>query len=187
MGSTGDIRDLHNSKFDRKKKMSKPGKIIGFGCASIVGVIVIALMIIGSIAPDTAVYPGRQIPKRFMTTIRSLNLLKKDEQIRYFYSDALLDIKAGFCFVTDKNLVLYSSNWEEPEVIIPLSQIASLDVVYDDSFWEDTTVFVTTYSGIEISFPVSSEKGLDKKFVEAIQEKLNVEPDAPADADKPRR
>jgi hypothetical protein len=167
--------------------MSKPLKIIGLGCAAIVGVIVIALFVVGSIGPDTSVYPGRQIPKRFLTTIRSLNLLKDDEQIRYFYSDAMLDIKAGLYFVTDKNLVLYSSSWDEPKTIIPFDQIESLDVQYDDSFLEDTYVFVTTSSGMEVSFPLSSERGLDKKFVKAIQEKLNVEPGGAANESQPIR
>jgi len=30
---------------------------------------------------------------------------------------------------------------------------------------------------MEVSFPVSSEKGLDKKFIGAIQEKLHIDPD----------
>ena len=155
--------------------MKKALKVIGIGVGSIFAIIIIALIASGLIGPDTAVYTGHQIPKRFMTTIRSLNLLEEDEQIRYFYSDALYDTKTGFYFVTDRNLILYSISWEEPETVIPFDQIESLDVQYDDSFWEDSYVFVTTSSGMEISFPVSSDKGLDKKFVKAIQEKMNVE------------
>ena len=96
----------------------------------------------------------------------------------------MFDIKDGMYFVTDKNLVLYSNSWEEPKAMIPFDQIASLDVKYDDSFFEDTSVFVITQSGMKISFPVSCEKGRDRKFVGAIQEKLSVEQDAPAYADK---
>ena len=162
-------------------------KKIGISFVIVIGVLLVILVVLGSIGPDTAVYTGRQMPKKYMETIRSLNLLNQDEQIRFFYSDALSDIKSGFYFVTDKNLVLYSSDWEEPETIISFDQIASLEAHYDDSFFEDSTVFVTTYSGLEISFPVSSERELDKKFVGAIQEKLNVEPNAPTDTDKPRR
>jgi hypothetical protein len=169
---------------DRKGKMKKKVKIIILGCASLLGAIVIAMVIVSSIGPDIAVYTGHQMPKRFMETIRSLNLLEEYEQIRFFYSDAMIDIKNGLYFVTDKNLVLYSRGWEEPETIIPFDQIASLDVRYDDSLVEDTIVFVTTRSGMLIYFPVSSVRGLDKKFVEAIREKLNVVPNPPADADK---
>ena len=104
--------------------MGKPIKFIGLACAAVVSASVIALFVVGSIAPDTAVYMGRQVPERFMTTIRSLGLLKEGEQIRYFYSDALFDINAGLYFVTDRNLVLYSSEWEDPEIIVPFDSIA---------------------------------------------------------------
>ncbi len=149
-------------------------KIFGIVCASVIGLAVIALFVMGSIGPDTAVYTGRQVPKRFMKTIRSLDLLSEGEQIKYFYSDALVDIKTGLCFVTDRNLVLYSTNWEEPQTIIPIDQIKSLDAEYNDSLWDDSMVNVTTYSGMEVFFPVSSEKGLDRKFVQAIRKNLNV-------------
>ena len=162
--------------------VSKALKIAGLGLVLLVGGLIMALTAIAYIGPDTSVYPGRQVPKRFVATIRALNLLQEDEQIRYFYSDALLDIRTGFYFVTDKNLVLYSNEWAEPAMIIPLDQIASLDAVYDDSFFEDSSVFVTTVSGMEVSFPVSSEKGLDKKFVGAVQQKLKIGPTGAAPA-----
>jgi hypothetical protein len=164
--------------------MNKTLKYTGLGCVSIIGLIFIAFVTILFSGPDTAVYPGRQIPKKYMKTIRSLNLLQEDEQIRYFYSDALFDIKTGLYFVTDRNLIAYSSSWEEPETIIPFDQIVSLVVQYDDSFWDDSYVMVTTLSEMEISFPVSSENGLDKKFVEAIQEKINVRQETSTDAEK---
>ena len=161
-------------------------KIFGISIGSIAVVGLIGLVILGSLVPETYVYLGRQIPKKYLSEIRSLGLLAEDEKIKYFYTDAFLDIKEGMYFVTDKNLVLYSSSWEVPETMIPFDQIASIEVQYDDSFFEDTSVFVTTHSGMEVSFPVSSEKERDRKFVGAIQEELNVEQDTPVDADKPR-
>lgn len=151
--------------------MKKAFKIIGLTILVLIG----SLIVIGSIGPDTSVYPGQQIPKKFLGTIRSLNLLQEDEKIRYFYSDAFVDIKKGFYFITDQNLVLYSSEWETPEIIISLSTITDVDPLYDESFFEDTTVHISTASGESFSFPVSSEKGLDRKFVEAIK-RNNVEP-----------
>jgi hypothetical protein len=150
-------------------------KVFGIIAISLVAVIVVALVVIGTFGPDTAVYPGRQLPKRFLSTIESLNLIAKDEKIRYFYSDGLIDIKTGMYFVTDRTLVLYSSEWAEPKIIIPLTNITSMEVEYDDSFFGDSMVFVTTRSGEEFTFPVSSEKGLDKKFIQAIQEKASLD------------
>ncbi len=137
-------------------------------CITIFVVLAIVVAIIGENVPETSVYTGRQIPGKFMEEIRSLNLIEKDEQIIYFYTDAMFDITSGLYFVTERNLVLYSNAWEAPEIIIPLDQIDSVDVEYDDSFWNDTNVYVTTYAGMEVSFPVSSENGLDRKFVEVL-------------------
>ena len=166
----------------RMKKLSRRGKIAGLGCAAIVCASVVALAVVGAVMPDTAVCTGPQIPKRFVTTIRSLDLLEEGEAIRYFYSDAVFDIEAGLYFVTDQKLVLYSSGWEEPEIIIPLNEITSLHAVYDDSFLGDSMIYVTTHAGMEVSFPLSSYKGGDRRFVEAIKQKADIEQDAPTDA-----
>lgn len=56
-----------------------------------------------------------------------------------------------------------------PEIMIPLSTITDVDPLYDESFFEDTTGHILTASGESFSFRISSEKGLDRKFVEAIQ------------------
>jgi len=161
--------------FDDRENKMKGLKIFGISLGIIAAIGLIGLVILGSLVPETYVYLRRQIPKKYVSEIRSLGLLAEDEEIKYFYTDTMIDVKDGMYFVTDKNLVLYSSSWEEPKAMIPFDQIASLDVQYDDSFFEDTSVFVTTHSGMEISFPVSSEKGRDRKFVVAIQEKLSVE------------
>lgn len=79
--------------------------------------------------------------------------------------------------VTDRNLVVYSKEWETPAEVTPLKDIVALDVDYDESFFEDSMVVVETIEGMEVTFPLSSEKGLDKKFVEAIRAKMpKVEP-----------
>ncbi|MEM7481905.1 MAG: hypothetical protein AAF481_12090 [Acidobacteriota bacterium] len=142
----------------------------GLGCAGLIGMVVVGFFVLASLGPDTSIYTGRQVPKRFVSTIDSLGLLEDDERIRYFYSDALFDIKDGFYFVTDSKLVVYSDAWAEPETIIPFEEIESLEAEYNDSFLTDSMVFVTTLTDLEVSFPVSSEGGLDKKFVQLIQE-----------------
>jgi len=169
------IRPQFISTLGQRESKMKTLKIFGISLGSIAVVGLIGLVILGSLVPETYVYLGRQIPKKYLSEIRSLGLLAEDEKIKYFYTDAFLDIKEGMYFVTDQNLVLYSSAWEVPETMIPLEQIASIEVQYDDSFFEDTSVFVTTQSGMEVSFPVSSEKGRDRKFIGVIQEELNVE------------
>ena len=126
-------------------------------------------MILGSMTPETSVYLGRQIPRKFMKEIRSLELITADEAIKYFYSDAIVDIKEGMYFVTDKNLVVYCKSWEDPGAVIALGDIARIETNYDDSFFNDSQVHVETKDGLEISFPVSSEQGRDRLFVEYLR------------------
>src|SRR5687768_14969858 len=79
----------------------------GWGRALIVvGVIVLVacggfltfLGYLGSVGPDTKVYTGNEVPKRFVNTARELKLLEQGESIKFFYSDGLTDIRDGFYF-----------------------------------------------------------------------------------------
>ncbi|MEM7049529.1 MAG: hypothetical protein AAF604_07720 [Acidobacteriota bacterium] len=153
--------------------------IIGvIAIAAILGALVIGGgLILVSSGPDTYIYAGGQTPARFVKTVRSLGLLSEGESIRYFYSDALFDIKDGFYLVTDRHLILYSDTWAEPETVIPFDTIESVDVVYNESFFVDTWVQVLTEDGLDVSFPLSSERGLDKRFVALLEAGLE-DPDA---------
>ena len=133
----------------------------------------LALYIIGSIAPVTSVYLGRQVPKKYVEEIKGLKLLRHGEKIVYFYSDGFIDIKDGMYFVTDQNVVAYNNLWEEPETIIPFETIDSISVDYDDSFLEDSYIFIRTLDGLEVTFPVSSERNRDKIFYKFIRKRLS--------------
>ena len=147
-------------------------KILGVILGWLVVIIIMGLMTIGFIAPETSVYLGHAVPRKYIKEIRTLELLEKEEKIIYFYTDALFDIKEGFYFVTDEHLVLYSQEWEEPKTIIDYKSITDIEVEYDDSFLDDSYVMVETTSGMSVSFPLSSEKGGDKKFVQHIKAKM---------------
>lgn len=156
-----------------RKEIAPIKKKILFGCgtSSLIFLALIASLIaIVSIGPDTSVYPGHQIPKKYLSTIRSLNLYQENEDIRYFYSDAFIDIKKGLYFVTDQHLVLYSSVWETPKIIIPLDSITTIETIYDEASWDDTMVHISTSSGEDFSFPVSRVGGFDEMFVDAIKQ-----------------
>jgi len=157
---------------DAKSGVPRWVKATGVLIGTSVGTVLIILMVVGSQGPDTSIYPGHMVPKKYVETVRALGLLEDDETIRYFYSDALRDISDGLYFVTDRHVVLYSSAWAEPATIILFEDIASLEIAYDDSFWTDSFVSLSTYTGIEVVFPISSESGLDRKFYEAISENV---------------
>ena len=154
-------------------------KYFGIGIGAVVLIAFTGLLVIGSRGPDTSIYFGRQIPHRFLKEIRSLELIGAEEEIKYFYSDALTDIKEGMYFVTNKNLVLYSSEWEEPKTILIYSDIFNVEPDYNDSFFEDSMILIDTLD-YTISLPLSSEYGRDRKFVEFILEKMQ-EGESPAE------
>ena len=162
---------LLNISADKMKAL----RIIGISIGGVFAIGIMGLVILGSIAPETYVYLGHQVPKKYLKEVRALDLLSEDEKIKYFYTDGLVDIKDGMYFVTDRNLVLYCNYWEEPETIIDFNEITNLEVEYDDSFLNDSMIYVETKSGLEVSFPVSSERGRDKKFVEHIRQKSGIE------------
>ena len=140
--------------------------------AIIVGIIVFAFLLIGSIAgnigPDTSVYLGRQIPKKFVNEIKSIGLLEEGEEIAYFYSDAFLDIKSGLYFLTEERVVLFSDAWEIPEIVIYYDDIKDAYFERNESFWEDSYIVIITKNGLEVEFPVSSERHRDGDFFQYI-------------------
>lgn len=134
---------------------------------------IIIFFLIGCDGPETYIYLGHQVPKKYIEEVKNLGLLQNDEKIKYFYSDAITDIKEGIYFVTDQKLVLYNNEWQEPKTIIMFDEIISLDVEYNDSFYEDSYIMVET-DELELDFPVSSEKKRDKDFYNYILQKSNL-------------
>lgn len=148
-------------------------KITGIGCSSLVVLLLAVVIFIGSVAPETSVYVGNELPRKFEKAVRGQNLLAEDERIQYFYSDALFDVTASMYLLTDRKLVLQSKAWQESSVVLSFSDIAELDIYRDTSFFADSTIFVTTQTGEEYAFPLSSEKDLDERFYEMLKAKVN--------------
>lgn len=133
-------------------------------------------MYVGMVGPDTKVLPGRQLPARFLAQIRELNVLEPDEQIQFFYSDALINIEEGFYLVTDRKLVVYSRAFDEPAILVPFSDIEEIEGDFSDSWFVDSAVTVTLTDGTYVSFPASAEAGGDRMMYEALKKKLDQAP-----------
>lgn len=122
-------------------------------------------------APDTAIIHGPQVPQRFMTTIRETGVLEADEEVLFFYSDAFMDITRGFYLLTDRKVVLYSTDWAEPAILLAFDEIAELDVEYNKSFFEDSMIYLELTDGSFVSLPASSDYDRDELFFEALEQK----------------
>lgn len=154
----------------------KPFKILGFSVGGIFGFALFILFILAGLGPETYVVTGPQLSMRHQMEVESLRLIPPGEKIKYFYSDAFLDIKDGMYFVTDHFLVVYCQEWVEPKITINIADITHVEAQYEEAFLEDSYVIVETRSGMEIGFPVSNEKGRDHKFVEHIESGMQQMP-----------
>jgi hypothetical protein len=163
--------------------------IIAVVAVCIAALIVGGVLYIGIVGPETFVVSGRQMTKDHSRIIRELDLLEDSERIQYFYSDVLTDIRKGMYFVTDRKLVLYNANWEEPKLIAPFAVVTDAQLERNESFFEDSYITIRLDNGEVWMFPVSSERGNDKAFYDYLISRINesVEQGVPADADKPFR
>ncbi len=75
--------------------MPKFFKLAGIGCGALFALGIITVMVIGSVAPSTAIYVGRDVPAKYVTTLQDLGVLEQDETVRYLYSDGLFGIEEG--------------------------------------------------------------------------------------------
>jgi hypothetical protein len=138
-------------------------------CAGILG----ALMYMGTVGPETSVYAGNQVPKRYVETMKSVGALEQGETILYFYSDAMTDIRNGFYFVSDRKVAVYSQDaGGEPLTVVRFDEIADLDISRTDTFFEDSVITIELEDGRPVSFPVSGEADGDQRFFEAIQDRM---------------
>ena len=130
-------------------------------------------MYIGAVGPETSVYTGNQIPKRYLDTMTQVGALEPGENILYFYSDAITDIRDGFYFVSDRKVAIYTAeSGEEPLTTVKFDEIDGVDIARSDTFLEDSEVTLTLKGGDEVSFPLSKENDKDEKFVEAIKARM---------------
>lgn len=144
--------------------------LISIGGIFLLGII--ALVVIGANSPETYIYTESEIPAKYRDEIKELSLLTENESIVYLYSDAIWDIKNRVYLLTDKHLILYIEEWEDPKMIIEFDAIDFVHVEYDKSFLNDSFITVETNDGAYVEFPVSSEKGRDYDFFTYLQEKV---------------
>lgn len=137
--------------------------VFGFGVVAFIGF----LIFLGSYGLDTKAVPGANLPLRHLETIRGLGLIEEGEKIRYFYSDAVFDVRGGMYFFTDKKVVVYDDELPEVPIVVPFDQITDIKADLSDSFWEDGLIWIRRADD-EISFPIPEEGG--RRFFEVLTE-----------------
>ena len=158
-------------------------KIVIVLVASGVLFLVVAAAVIGWLvvlvkrSPETYVVPGAQIAERHLREIDELGILAEGEEILLFYSDALIDLTEGMYLATDRRLVLYDDEWEQPLLSAPFDSIQDVQAEWDSSFLVDSRLSVTLANGEVWAFPVSSEGGGDRWFYGFLRHRAGLEPE----------
>lgn len=145
--------------------------VSGVACMFLMGAFVSFVFYVGAAGPEIEVLAGAQVQARFMDTIRGTGVLASDEEVIFFYSDAILDITDGFYLLTNQKVVVYSTAYSKPALLVPFDEIEELSIEYDEGFFTDSVIWITCTDGTTVSFPVSSEGGGDRRFFEALAER----------------
>ncbi|MDH4262574.1 MAG: hypothetical protein OEV78_05945 [Spirochaetia bacterium] len=156
----------HKAGVDGYFKKDNSLKLIIF--SFFVVMIIVVLIIIGALSPGTEVIPGKFLKQRYANFIREKKLIDTNEQIEYWYSDAFLDFRKGFYFITNRNVVLYNSEWDRPSYIIPYALILDIKFKHNPSFFEDSKIIIFLIDNSIVELPVSSDNDGDKKFLEKL-------------------
>ncbi len=161
------------TKYLIRAQRSAARRMVGWSVAGVIALLIAGvvggIVYLGTVAPDTKVLPGPQVPKRFVDRIRGLGVLEPNEQIDFFYSDALLNIEEGFYLVTDRKVVVYSDTYDEPAILVPYDEIVGIDAEYNDGWAEDSLITIERADGSVVTFPASNEADGDERIVEILQ------------------
>lgn len=156
----------------RKKKKSGPlGLILISGSVMVMlccGGCLGFLGYVGVAGPETSIYVASDIPESYEETARKVGGLEMDEQIEFFYSDAMIDIEDSFYYVSGKKVVIYIKTESPPLTEIPFEEIMACELERDESPFLDGFVTIVTRNRDIFQIPVSSDMDRDVDFHETI-------------------
>jgi transglutaminase-like putative cysteine protease len=122
--------------------------------------------------PNGEVIKGHQLPSWDLKYMQRHGLVKGDAQLIYFYSDAFFFRRHDGNGVTDANVFSYWYDKEDGELLtetIAFEDIDDISVKYAKADGENTVITIKPKNGSSFILYVSSEKGKDKLFVQAIE------------------
>jgi len=153
------------------------GLLVGcltMGCVAAVAVaalVLLGIMVESGALPDSAAVPGHELREETLGMLRESGVLGEDEEVLYYYSDAMLSFREDGNFFTDQRVVSY---WiEDGDLIIEEAtypEITDITTVFNDGFFENTDVWVERLDGDSFYLAVGNESGRDHVFVELLMD-----------------
>lgn len=159
----------------RKKGARKGWRVAGYIAGSIVVAVLATLMMIGAAEmlgylPPNGVVTGKQLSKFNKKILLENKFISGDEEIVYFYSAGLFRIKEDGNLLTNQRVISYwEGDDEDGYESIYMGDVTDVSVEYSENWYEDSKITVTSDNN-ELYLFVPSDGGLDKKFVEKLEE-----------------
>ena len=139
--------------------------------------------------PPTYVVEGSKISQSHRQFMTELDVFSEDEELIFLYSLGIFSFKEDGNFFTDKRVGCYRESYFEEGYEAEAAffeDIRDITVEYSDSEWIDTTLTVLRHDDTEFLLSVSTEKGLDRDFVDQVLERWRaVQPQAEATTSAP--
>lgn len=105
--------------------------------------VMIGLMAIGILSPDTAALHWEKIPRGHQAKVLAIAELEPNEKPLMFYSAAFLSFHGDGNLVTDRAIYSWSDENGTFEMHrVPYKKITSIDALYSDSWAEDSQILI---------------------------------------------
>lgn len=131
------------------------------------------LIYLGTIGPETEVIPGKYIKTEYKEFLLENDLLEEDEQILYWYSGGITNFKETFNVLTDKHIIDYNEELEEPATIILIDSITGVyhskgELLIDDNII--SVYFMTDSFEMYLEIPLSNDYGTDTLYYNKLKD-----------------
>jgi len=135
----------------------------------------IGLMTMTGTLPSTEVQAGSELWQKEKDALISNEIVSKDDQIEYFYSNGVSSILEGGSILTDDRVILYmpDENQDLQVYEIYFENVASVELVEKGDFLNDSVYQINSHEpDAWLQIVLSVENGGDEKFVEALRSKI---------------
>lgn len=157
------------------KRRGGLGRALLIGCGglfvlSFLAFLAVGFLIDGGYLPESQLVRGEDLKGRMERKVRAL-VLEDGEEVRWFYSGALLDVAEDGNLLTDRRVISYYEDEETDELVVEavdLRDVTGIRVVFAENWFDDTEVEVFVAGADDVSAALlllSSLEDLDHEFV----------------------
>ena len=129
-----------------------------------------------NVVPSLEVLAGSDVSNKDRSILVANEILYETEEIEYFYSYGLASILEGGSILTDRAVVVYSTDPYEGLKIyyLEFADIANVELLQDGNMWNDRVYKVNSHiDDAWLNIELTTYERGDIKFVETLRNKIN--------------